>query len=129
MWLVYVVRVVNDGSDRTVSTLNCCYWHVSPSYMSRECIEAVYTRSLTCIAHERVQQGLYTVFKIYNNKSLKRVWITQILVISAATGMSVHPIRLGNALKQSTPIVHAYRGKSMSQGGSNVVSLRDSSRE
>ena len=85
--------------------------------------------SLTCIAHERVQQGLYTVFKIYNNKSLKRVWITQILVISAATGMSVHPIRLGNALKQSTPIVHAYRGKSMSQGGSNVVSLRDSSRE
>ena len=85
--------------------------------------------SLTCIAHERVQQGLYTVFKIYNNKSLKRVWITQILVISAATGMSVHPICLGNALEQSTPIVHAYRGEIMSQGGSNVVSLRGSSHE
>jgi hypothetical protein len=49
--------------------------------------------------------------------------------LTAATGMSVHPICRVNALKQSTPIIHAYRGKSMSQEGTNVVSLRDSSRE
>ena len=53
----------------------------------------------------------------------------QFRLLTAATGMSVHLICRGNALKQSTPIVHAYRGKSMSQGGSNVVSLRGSSRE
>ena len=42
----------------------------------------------------------------------------QFRLLTAATGMSVHLICLGNALKQSTPIVHAYRGEIMSQGGS-----------
>jgi hypothetical protein len=52
----------------------------------------------------------------------------QFRLSTAATGMSVHLICLGNALMRSTPIVHAYRGEIMSQGGSNVVSLRGSSR-
>ena len=53
----------------------------------------------------------------------------QIRALTAATDMSVHLMCRGNALTRSTPIVHAYRWKSMTQGGSNVVSLRDSSRE
>ena len=53
----------------------------------------------------------------------------QFRLLTAATGMSVHLICLGNALKQSTPIVHAYKGEIMSKGGTNVVSLRGSSRE
>ena len=53
----------------------------------------------------------------------------QFRLLTAATGMSVHLICRGNALKQSTPIVHAYRGEIMSKGGTNVVSLRGSSRE
>ena len=53
----------------------------------------------------------------------------QIRASTAATDMPVHRICRGNALTQSTHILHAYRWKGMAEGGSHVVNLRDSSRE